>query len=40
MALSLSSSVMVGECPWRLPVEGGCFEKAISLDMYTELTPL
>ena len=33
MALSLSASVKVGESPWRLSVEGGCFEKAISLDI-------
>ena len=33
MALSLSASVKVGESPWRLSVEGGCFGKAISLDI-------
>ena len=33
MALSLSASVKVGESPWRLSVEGGCFRKAISLDI-------
>ena len=33
MALSLSTSVKVGESPWRLSVEGGCFGKAISLDI-------
>ena len=33
MALILSSSVKVDESPWLLLVEGGCFEKAISLDI-------
>ena len=33
MALSLSASVKAGESPWRLSVEGGCFGKAISLDI-------
>ena len=33
MALSLSASVKVGESPWRLSVESGCFGKAISLDI-------
>ena len=33
MALSLSASVKVGEYPWRLSVEGGCFGRAISLDI-------
>ena len=33
MALSLSSSVKVGESPWRQSVEGGRFGKAISLDI-------
>ena len=30
MALSLSVSIKVGESPWHLSVEGGCFGKAIS----------
>ena len=33
MAPSLSASVKVDESPWRLSVEGGCFGKAISLDI-------
>ena len=33
LALSLSASVKVGESPWRHSVEGGCFGKAISLDI-------
>ena len=33
MALSLSASVKMGESPRRLSVEGGCFGKAISLDI-------
>ena len=33
MAISLSASVKVSESPWRLSVEGGCFGKAISLDI-------
>ena len=33
MALILSSSVNVDESPWLLSVEGGCFGKAISLDI-------
>ena len=38
MALSLSASVKVGESPWRLSVEGGCFGKAISLDIQNSHT--
>ncbi len=33
MALSLSASAKVDESPWSLSVEGGCFGKAISLDI-------
>ena len=33
MALSLSASIKVGESLWCLSVEGGCFGKAISLDI-------
>ena len=33
MALSLSASVKVGESPWRLSVEGGCFGRVIPLDI-------
>ena len=34
MALSLSAFVKVDESPWRLSVEGRCFGKAISLDIW------
>ena len=34
MALSLSAPVKVGESTWRPLVEGGCFGKAVSLDIW------
>ena len=34
MALSSSASVKVGESPWCLSVKGGCFGKAVSLDIW------